>query len=415
MNKSLHLVRSTGVALCNVVSLLALAASASALAQSNAGGSPTNIGVITPLSPPGDPAAGQLIVRGAELGARFANERVGPSWNKACSLPGPINIVKGDDAGLPEKGLAAFRSLSSNNVAGILGSYDSSVALAVQPLAEQSKVPMMITQASADKLSGNHAAYTFQTHTLASDRSDVVERFVSTYKFKRVAILAENTDYGTTSGPDMQKRFERAGIASQLWIFDRANPDLLGTLLQVKKFAPDAIYNMGVGAPAYLLVKQSADVGLLPKTPMIISYDLPIRPEFWQNVGDLGKNIIFLSYYQPKQVLTEAGKWMQDEYQKMYKEPPMYGSFAAFGNTILLAQAMNAACSTDGEAVAKALRTAKLTNWNQQNVTFPQKEGVDWQRTVQPIMVLQYTKPRQPFGDATILYPLEMKTGEVQR
>lgn len=406
--------QSIKLAIGSAMAMSIIATGTSAQAQN--GGNPVRIGVVTPLSPPGDPAAGQLIVRGAELGAKYVNQRLGDVWNKACPAPGQVGIVKGDDSGLPEKGLAAFRSLVINEkIAGVLGAYDSTVALAVQPLAEQYKVPMLVTQASADKISAAHARFTFQTHTLARDRSDVVEQFIKSYGFKRVAILAENTDYGTTSGPDMQKRFADGGMSSQLWIFDRANPDLLSTLLQVRKFAPDVIYNMGVGAPAYLLVKQSADVGLLPKTPMVISYDLPIRPEFWRNVGELGKNMIFLSYYQPRQALTDAGKWLQEEYRKTYKEPALYSSLAAFGNTIVLAQAMNAACSTEGDKVAAALVKGGFTSWNQTGVTFKQSEGVDWQRTVQPIMVLQYTKTNQDFGDATILYPTAMKTGDLVR
>ena len=38
---------------------------------------PVKIGVISPLSPPGDPTAGQLISRGAKFGAKFVNERWG--------------------------------------------------------------------------------------------------------------------------------------------------------------------------------------------------------------------------------------------------------------------------------------------------------------------------------------------------
>jgi hypothetical protein len=37
---------------------------------------PVKIGVITPLSPPGDPAAGQLIMRGAKFGAKYVNEEM---------------------------------------------------------------------------------------------------------------------------------------------------------------------------------------------------------------------------------------------------------------------------------------------------------------------------------------------------
>lgn len=91
----------------------------------------------------------------------------------------------------------------------------------------------------------------------------------------------------------------------------------------------------------------------------------------------------------------------------------MYSSLAAFGNTILLAQAINAACSTDGDKMVDALRKGGLTSWNLSNVSFPTANGLDWQRLKQPIMVLQYTKMNQNFKDATILFPASMKTGEM--
>ena len=46
--------------------------------------------------------------------------------------------------------------------------------------------------------------------------------------------------------------------------------------------------------------------------------------------------------------LTDAGAWMQAEYQRRFNEPALYSSFAAFGNVLELAQAINQACSTDG-------------------------------------------------------------------
>lgn len=376
-----------------------------------------NIGVLTPLSPPGDPIAGQLMIRGAQLGVRYINERVNgvsPNWNKSCPMPAKLNIAIGDDGGLPEKGMVAFRQLmSSSKIAGVLGIFDSTVGLAVQPLAEQNKIPMFITQASSNQLTNVHDKFTFMTHTLAQDRSDVSEAFLKEYKFKRVAILAENTDYGITSGGDMHNRLVADKVESKIWIYDRANPDLDALLLQVKKFQPDVIYNMSFGSSAYLLIKQSADVGLLPSVPMVVSHDMPMRPEFWNNVGDLGKNMIFLSYYQPRQPLPTPGQWMQREYEKSYHEPAMYSSLAAFGNTILLAQAINAACSTDGDKMVDALRKGGLTSWNLSNVSFPTANGLDWQRLKQPIMVLQYTKMNQNFKDATILFPASMKTGEM--
>ena len=199
------------------------------------------------------------------------------------------------------------------------------------------------------------------------------------------------------------------------WIFDRTSNDQSPLLLQVKQFDPDLVYNLGVGAPVYLVIKQSYDTGLLPKAFELVSYDLPIRPEFWQNTGDQGKGIIFVVYYHPQQALSDAGKWMQTEYQKRFNEPALYSSFQGFGNLLLLAQAINQACSTDGAAIQKALETGKFMSWNTNGVSMPRAEGIDWHRIKIPVLILQYTEANQTFDKATILSPSNMKNGEVRK
>lgn len=382
-------------------------------------GAPTKIGVLTPLSPPGDTGAGQLIVRGAELAVDYINQRVGTGWVSANPLPGPIELLKGDDAGTPEAGVAAFRKMVQNDkVAGVVGQFHSSVTVALMPVAEQLKVPMFSSQSSDTTISSKHMMYTFQTHAITSDRAQVVADFIAanTDKFKKIAIVAENTDYGTGNTEALKALLAKvSGVTYKDWVFDNKSTDLSPLLLQVKQFDPDLIYNLGVGAPAYLIVKQSYDTGLMPKAYQLISYDLPIRPEFWQNLGDKGKGIIFVSYYHPQQQLTDAGKWFQAAYQKKYNEAAPYSSFQGFGNTVMLAQAINQANSTDGAAIVKALETGKFTNWNASPVNFPEADGVDWHRVKIPMLLLQYTAANQDFTKATIVFPQNMKTGDVTK
>jgi branched-chain amino acid transport system substrate-binding protein len=163
------------------------------------------------------------------------------------------------------------------------------------------------------------------------------------------------------------------------------------------------------------MLKQAAEAGILPRTLMLISYDAPIRPEFWQNVGEQGKGIVFVTYYHPQQQLTDAGKWFQAEYQRRFNEPALYSSFASFGNLLELAQAINQSCSTDGPAIAQALETGRLNTRNQSGVSFPKADGIDWHRIKQPLLLIQYTEVNQDFGKAPILYPPASKTGELQR
>ena len=149
------------------------------------------IGVLTPLSPPGDASAGQFIVRGAKMGAEDVNARGGVLGGRQ------IELVVEDDAGTPEKGVAGLRKLATQDqVAAVIGQFHSSVMGAVQTLAEQFEIPVFSTQASARGITEQHLSYTFRTHVIDPDRVQLWNRWIKQQGFKRVALITENTDYG---------------------------------------------------------------------------------------------------------------------------------------------------------------------------------------------------------------------------
>ncbi len=114
---------------------------------------PVKIGVLTPLSPPGDATAGQFIVRGAKMAADEINGQGGVLGGRK------IELVVEDDAGTPEKGVAGLRKLASQDrVVAVVGQFHSSVTEAVQTLAEQLKVPaFLIPTASRCGTSGSRS------------------------------------------------------------------------------------------------------------------------------------------------------------------------------------------------------------------------------------------------------------------
>src|ERR1700756_1988755 len=112
---------------------------------------PVKIGVLTPLSPPGDAAAGQLIVRGAKMAVDEINARGGVLGGRK------VEAVIEDDGGTPEKGVAGLRKLASQDKGvAVVGQCHSSVMAAVQQVAEQFKVPVFATQASAKEITERH-------------------------------------------------------------------------------------------------------------------------------------------------------------------------------------------------------------------------------------------------------------------
>jgi branched-chain amino acid transport system substrate-binding protein len=390
------------------ISLLAAIAAATltvpALAQA-----PVKIGVLTPLSPPGDATAGQFIVRGAKMAAEEINAQGGVLGGRK------IELIVEDDAGTPEKGAAGLRKLvSQDRVSAVVGQFHSSVAEAVQDLAEQLKVPVFMTQASAKKLTEKHLTYTFRTHVIDPDRVTLWNKWIQQQGFKRVAILAENTDYGIGVVEETKKQFASMNVKAELKsiIFDRAVVDLTPQLLEIKNWKPDLFINVGIGTPMYLISKQAYDVGLIPATPMLISYDAPARPEYWKNLGEKGTYAAFIVYYHPTMKLTPRGEAFRTRYREQFKEEPVYGGLNAYAQVMLLADAMNAAKSDKQEDIVKVLLSNKFTGWNG-TISFTRGEGPYWQQWTPPMLFLQYTKAEQPFPEAKIVYPPELKTGDL--
>jgi branched-chain amino acid transport system substrate-binding protein len=385
------------------IALLATGWPAPALAQK-----PVKIGVLTPLSPPGDAGAGQLIVRGAKLGAEDVNARGGVLGGRK------IELVIEDDSGTPEKGASGMRKLASQDqVVAVIGQFHSSVMMAVQTLAEQFKVPVFSTQASARGITEKHLTYTFRTHVIDPDRVQLWNRWIKERGFKRVALIAENTDYGVGLVEETKAQFKSMDVRAELKtiIFDRAVVDLTPQVLEIKNWKPDVVLNGGIGTPTYLIIKQAYDVGLLPAVPMLVSYDLPVRAEYWKNLGEKGNYVTFIVYYHPTMKLTPRGEAFRQKYKAEFKEEPIYGAFNGYAQIVLLADALNAAGSDQGEALVKALLATKFEGWNG-TIAFTRGEGPYWQQWTPPMLFTQYTKPDMAFDDVKIVYPPEFKTGD---
>src|ERR1051326_8764436 len=69
---------------------------------------PVVIGLEIPLSPPGDPTAGQLIRRGGELAVEYVNTEM-----KGVLGGRPVAIEVQDSQGRTEAGIAGYRRLAT--------------------------------------------------------------------------------------------------------------------------------------------------------------------------------------------------------------------------------------------------------------------------------------------------------------
>lgn len=361
---------------------------------------PVKIGLLSPFSPPGDPAAGKRMRWGAELAIKYINEEMGGVLGGR-----PVKLVVEDDAGTPSEGIAGYRKLvQKDGVVGVVGQYHSSVCLAVNKVARDLGVPLFASGASSPKITGSHNPYIFSIMSLTPDRAKFWISFAKAMGFKRIAMIAEDTDYGTGFEKYIKKFGQEAGLAVKSVIFPRTITDMTPLLLETKAWKPDLVINIGVGPPAYLMVKQAYDIGLFPKAKMLGSYAFPVRPEYWDAVGEKGKYIMYTSYYKPGMLMTHLGNWMAPKYKKLHNEDPTFYGLNVFGEILVIAQAINMAQSADPKDIQKALVDWAYLDWSGP-VKFNDAAGIKWHNVSPPHLILQETAVRQPFTKSKLVWP----------
>jgi branched-chain amino acid transport system substrate-binding protein len=218
-------------------------------------------------------------------------------------------------------------------------------------------------------------------------------------------MIAETTDYGIGLSDETiaQNKLSNLGLEIQKVTVDNKATDFTPQLLQIKAFKPDLVLNIAVGQPVDLIMDQATTIGLLPGTPMLISYDAPTRPQYWKLHPKNGDGIYFIAYYSPKAKLSELGEAFAKAYKAKYNEDPVYGALNGFGAIMIFQQAIKTANSTDPKALIKALEDGKFKSWPDATVTFPRADGVYWHNWVPPVLILQYTKPDQDWKEATVV------------
>ena len=368
--------------------------------EEEAAGEPVFLGALLPLSEPGAPQAGQLILRGIELGAEYANTVMGGSVDGR-----PVEVLVEDDKGTPEVGASGYRRLvQEKGVIGVTGGYHSSCVLAEIEVAKELGAPIIATQASNAAITESHYPQVFRVHLIDPVRAIALVDFAKNQGFNRVAFIADNTDFGVGLSAAVEAEAAKQGVEVKSMIYDRDAVDLTPELLQLQAWGPDLILNAGTGTQEHLIIDQSYEIGLYPEVPMLATSDWPYRSdEYWDLHPETGVGIYILTSYHKDMALTERGQWFYDAYLEQFGEPPTYSSLNGFADAVLLADAAKRAGTTDYDAIVAELESGEFEFWAG-TVTFPQGEGAFWHQSTPPVLITQYTEANQTQMEAELIY-----------
>ncbi len=377
--------RARSVALLLAAAVLpAFPASARAAAPA---GEPIKIGEVSPLT--GKEAAfGQQAHRGVVMAIEEINAQGGV-------LGRPLVIVAEDNQSKPgDSATAAKKLISRDKVVALLGTGTSSNCLEIAPIAQTARVPFVATTATAPEVTEKRD-YVFRACFIDPFQGAVLAKFArETLKAKRIAILTSTTaSYSVGLSKVLRERFTALGgtiVADQK--YSEGDKDFRAQLTAIKAAKPDAIAATGFYTEAALICKQARDLGL----------DLPIfggdgweAPELIQIGGKAVEGTYYASHYSSESSAPEVQDFVK-KYRARHGETPDSMTPLAYDATLLVAEAIRRAGSTDGAQVRAALAALK---------DFPGVTGritIDPQRNASKSAVMLQVKNGKPAYIATI-------------
>src|SRR5437773_7464328 len=214
------------------------------------------IGVIYPLS--GNSAsAGNYSKMAIEVGADVINNgnaelaKIMP-LAKGGGLPGlknaKIQLIFADNQGTPAAGQnQALRLITEEKVAALIGAYQSGVTLTASAIAERHGIPFVNGESVAANLTERGFKWFFRVTPVASDFARIYLDFLkdmkaSGQKVDNIALVHENTEYGTSVAGVITSMFKDNGLSIAQDIAYSANTtELQSQVLQLNDKNPAVV------------------------------------------------------------------------------------------------------------------------------------------------------------------------------
>jgi branched-chain amino acid transport system substrate-binding protein len=262
------------------------------------------IGVIFPLS--GNAASagvhGKAAIETAVEIINTGNPSLGnlPLTNNA-GLKGlggaKVEVVFADNQGSPAVGQnQALRLITEEKVVAITGAYQSGITLTASAIAEKYGVPFVNGESVAANLTERGFKWFFRVTPVASDFAKIYLEFLKDMKAggiktDNVAIVHENTEYGTSVASVITSVFKENGLAIALDIPYAANTtDVQSQVLQLKDKKPDVVIMVSYTSDAILYAKTMQALDYKP--PMIIADNSGFSdPSFIKTAGKLAQGL----------------------------------------------------------------------------------------------------------------------------
>ena len=341
--------RSAVIAGLTAAALALAACGASSLSQPGGGAKDgtVKIGMVVPLSGVYAPL-GEDMRNGFQLYLDEHDGRLGGS---------KVDLVTADEGESPQTGVPAAQKLvTQERVAAVTGVVSSAVALGVRDFFHESKLPLIVSNAGADAITGaEKSEYVWRTSFSNAKVSAALGPEVAKEVDGPVYLIAADYAAGKEMVAGFKQAFEDAGgkVAGEKYTPFGKTQDFQPYLSAIRSSGTKAVYSFYAGAEAVSFVKQYQQFGLASKTPLygtgFLTEGGVLKAQGQAAVG------VKTSLHYSTELDTPRNKEFVAAYQKAYKTPPTVYAVQAYDAAAVLDKALAKAGGDGGQALAKAL------------------------------------------------------------
>jgi branched-chain amino acid transport system substrate-binding protein len=333
---------------------------------------PVKIGILFPLTG-NAAAAGQASKAALEVAADIVNnahpELKSIPLAEGAGLPGlggaKLELTFIDHQGNPSVAQQqALRLATQDKVHVMFGAYQSSCTLTATPVAERNGIPFVVGDSAALNITARGFKWLFRVTPIASDFADAYMRFFADmnkagHKVASVAVVNENTDYGTSVADAVEAAAKKAGLTVTNRIpYSASTTDVSAQVLQLKEKNPDVVIFISYTADAILYMKTMKNLDYMP--PMVLGDDSGFSdPSFIPAVNEIAQGVMNRSSWDIGKPGSNTSK-INDMYKAKTQRDLDDTSGRNMQAMLTLADALNRAASTDPAKIQAALKATDL-------------------------------------------------------
>ena len=296
-------------------------------------------------------------------GVRMATDEI----NKSGGVLGrQIVLVERDDEAKNERGVQIAQELiSKEKVVATVGYINTGVGLASERFFQEAKIPVMNNVATGSVLTHQFddqpENYIFRNAAHDSIQAPMIAEEAVKRGYKKVAILADSTNYGQLGRADLEKALALKGIkpvAEEK--FNIKDVDMTAQLLKAKEAGAEVVLTYGIGPELAQIANGMTKLGW--KVPIIGSWTLSMA-NYIDNAGPGGEGARMPQTFIQEPTTPKRQSFIVS-YLKTYNpknsriESPVSAA-QGYDSVYLLAAAIKQAGSTDGPKIKEALENLK--------------------------------------------------------